>query len=505
MASNFIILIIAFLFLGAFTIPLINKFGKKIRNSYILLILALINVFAILLYKEIIFKGSIIYSVGAKIPSLASIQGLPVRIILTADALSGFLTLLFVFITSLVFLYSIQTLKEHFSIDKFYILSFLLLTGILGFLFTGDFFTLFVFYEINTIATAGLIAFFRNRESLKSSFNYLIVFAIGSLFLLLGIGFLYGKYGALNMAIIANNLDFLLLDKIALVFIISALLLKAGAFPFYFWKPQIYKATPIPAIILSMMSSLAALYVLFKIVFNVLGYNMALGWTLVLFSVISIFAGVFFALKEKSIKRILAYLAISELGYIILGISAGMIMASSEFGFMAIKGGLFHMVNDILDISFLFLIVGVIFYISKAKNIFEIQGIGHKHPFLSGLFFFGVLAVAGMPPLNGFASKIIIYESIFHLSPVLTILGIMGSILTLAVLIKVFAMIFLGTPSDDLEKYRKIPKLAVSIIIIFAVAMLLIGLFPKEFTNAFIDKSASSLVDRQNYIRKIIH
>ena len=500
MASNFIILIIAFLFFGAFTIALVHRFGAKFRNSYILSILALINILAVLLYQEVVSKGSLIYTVGAKIPSLYSVQGFPVRIILTADALSGFLVLLFVSIASLVFLYSLQILKEHLSLDKFYILSFLLLAGILGFLITGDFFTLFVFYEINTIATAGLIAFFRNKESLKSSFNYLVVFAIGSLFLLLGVGFLYGKYGALNMVALANNLDFLLLDRIALVFIAAALLLKAGAFPFYFWKPQTYKAMPISAIVLALMSSLAALYVLFKIVFNIFGYNIVLGWTLILFSILSIFVGVFFALKEKSIKRILAYLAISEVGYVILGISAGMMMANSEFGFMAIKGGLFHMVNDVLDISFLFLLVGIIFYISKAKNIFEIRGIGHRYPFLSGLFFFGVLAVAGMPPLNGFASKIIIYESIFHLSPALTILGIMGSILTLAVLIKIFAMIFLGTPSENFRNYKKIPKLAVSTIIIFAIIMLLIGFFPKEFTNSFIDKGASSLINRQDYI-----
>lgn len=306
------------------------------------------------------------------------------------------------------------------------------------------------------------------------------------------------------MATVASSLNFLLLDKIAFILIASALLLKAGVFPFYFWKPQAYKAIPIPAIILSTTSSLSALYVLFKIVFNVFGYNLELGWVLVLISLLSIFTGVFFALKEKSLKRILAYLAISELGYAALGISAGMIMANNEFGFMAIKGGLFHMVNDILDIGFLFLIMGVVYYISQAKDILKIRGIGHKHSFLSGLFFLGVLALSGMPPLNGFASKIIIYESIFHLNPALTILSIMGSILTLAVLIKIFAIIFLGAPANDLASYRKTPKLAVSIIAIFAIIMLSIGLFPKEFTRTFIDKGASSLIDRQSYIDKII-
>jgi multicomponent Na+:H+ antiporter subunit D len=504
MVSNSIILIISFLFFGAFTIPLAHKFGAKARNSYIFLILALVGFSAVALYKEIIVKGFFVYAVGAKIPSLVSVQGFPVRIILTADALSGFLALFFVFIAFLVFIYSMQIMKTHFALDKFYALGFLLLAGILGFLFTGDFFTLFVFYEINTIAVAGLSAFSRDKGSLKASFNYLVVFAIGSLFLLLGVGFLYGKYGALNMATIAHNLEFLLLDKVALTFIAAALLLKAGFFPFYFWKPQTYKALPVPAIILSTLSSLAALYVLFKIIFNVLGYNLALGWTLVLFSVFSIFVGVFFALKEKDIKRILAYLAISELGYVVLGILGGIIITNSEFSLLAIKGGLFHMVNDILDITFLFLIIGVIFYISNVKDIFSINGLGRKYPFLAGFFFFGILALAGMPPLNGFASKIMIYESIFYLSPALTIAGIMGSILTLAVLVKIFAIIFLGAPSESFQNYKKVPKGVVLIIIIFALMMLLVGLFPKEFTDSFIANGVDCLIDKQSYINKII-
>ncbi len=512
MAFHFIILIIVFPLLGAFLSSLFGEFSKKARNFLLVSILLLTNIFSFILYKLIIEKGAFVYSLGAKFPSLASPDGFPVRIILTVDALSGFLALIFLLIASLTLLYSWETLKKYSSLDKFYALYLMLIVGILGILFSGDFFTLFVFYEINSIATTGLITFFRNKECFKAAFHYLAVFAVSSLFLLLGVSILYGQYGFLNMAVIAHYLQFSFLDKIALSLIGSALLLKAGLFPFYFWKPETYKASSVPAIILFIISSLSGVYALFRIAFDVFGLNIVFGWILILFSILSIFTGVFFALKEDRVKRILAYLAVSELGYIILGISSGFLAPNADFGFRAIQGGLFHIVNDALDVSLLFLIIGVIIYISKVKNIFEIRGLAHKKPFLSGLFLLGVLAVSGMPPLNGFASKIIIFESVFRLNPALAIAAILGSILILAVLIKVFASIFLGEPTNRLQQrldlktknYQPVPKLAIIVISIFAMSMVLIGFFPKQFVNSFINPAAKALISRQSYINNVL-
>ena len=501
---NSIIFIIAIPLLGAFLLPLFDKLSERIRNFWVASVLVVTDIFSFLLYKSILQKGRLVYSVGAKFPSLTSLNGFPVRIILTGDALSGFLVLIFLLVASLIFLYSLNALKDHFSLDKFYALYLLLMVGISGFLLVGDFFTLFVFYEINSIATAGLISFFKDRESFKAAFHYLSVFAIGSLFLLIGIGIFYSEYGFLNMAIIASYLEFSFLDKIALSFIASALLLKAGVFPFYFWKPEAYKVSPVPAVILSIISSLSAIYVLFRLAFNVFGLNVSFGWILLLFSILSIFIGVFLALKENKIKRILAYLAISELGYIILGISSGFLTLNNDFGFKAIQGGLFHMLNDLLDMTLLFLVVGSIIYVTKSnfKNTFGIQGVAYSNPLLSGFFLLGLLAVSGMPPLNGFASKIIIYESVFRLNPALAVIGILGSVLILAVLVKIFILIFLGAPS---ENYRPVPKIIIAIISIFAVSMILIGLFPKQVITFFIKPAAKALISQRDYINSVIY
>ena len=306
------------------------------------------------------------------------------------------------------------------------------------------------------------------------------------------------------MAVIASKIHFSFLDKIALAFIGSALLLKVGAFPFYFWKPEAYEISPISAVILSIASSLSAVYVLFRIAFDVFGLNINFGWTLVFFAIFSILTGVFLALKEKNIKRILAYLAVSELGYVILGISSGFLYLNTDFGFRAIQGGLFHMVNDILDIGLLFLVIGSVIYISGKEDISsDIRGIAHSHPFLTGFFITGMLAVSGIPPMNSFASKIRIYESVFRLAPALTIIALSGSILILAVLVKIFASVFLGEPTE--KNRRSVPKVAIAVMSVFAITMILIGLFPKQFISSFINPSAKALISRQNYINNVIH
>ena len=507
---NFIILVITIPLLTAFLLPLLKIFSKKLSNFCIGLNLILINIISFFLYKSILENGNIIYSVGASAPSITAPSGFPIRIILTANALSSFLAMFFTIIASLTFFYSLNTLKEYANLDKFYILYLLLLVGILGFLFVGDFFTLFVFYEISSISTAGLIVFLRNKENFKSTFHYLSIFSIGSLFLLLGIGLLYSQYGFLNMAIISQKIQLSFLDKIALSFIGSALLLKVGVFPFYFWKIEAYKVSPISAIILSILSSLSAIYVMFKIVFDIFGLNIPFIIALTLLSALSILFGNLLALAQKNLKKIIAYLAISELGYIILGISSGFLMQNSKFEFNAIKGGLFHIINDALDIGTLSLIIGVILYIAKIKNSLsynsvslqqnEIRGLAHKYPLLSISFLLVILALSGLPPLNGFASKIIIYESIFHLNPALTIIGVLGSILTLAVLIKIFALIFLGAPNRD---YQPAPKIAMVVIFIFLSFMILIGLFPMQFTNYFINPSVKALISKPGYKNNI--
>jgi multicomponent Na+:H+ antiporter subunit D len=508
--SQTIILTIAVFLLGAFLLPIAGKLGRKTKGGWLGLILIAANIFAFFLYYEVLTKGPMAYRVGAELPFSPSSSGFPFRIVLTGDALSGLLAFVFVLISSLALLFSWKNSEfrpksqehQYSSSTGFYVWGLLLVAGALGFLLAGDFFTLFVFYEINSIAAAGLISFFGRRKNLKSAFHYLAVFSVGSLFLLFGIGLLYSQYGFLNMAAVAKNLNFSFLDQIALALIMAALALKAGFFPFYFWRPGTYQSSPAPALVLFIVSSASAVYALFRIIFNVFGPSFNLSWVLILFSVLSIFVGAFLALKENNLKRALAYLAVSEVGYIFLGVSSGLSKPEAEFSRQAIEGGLFHLVNDVLDMSLLFLLTGLIIYLGRKENAFEIRGLARHHPWLAGIFLLGVLAVSGLPPLNGFASKMMIYESVFKLNPALSVLGILGSILILAVLVKIFASVFLGF---SLNAYRKTPKTAAAVILILAVSMVLIGLFPKKFIASFINPAAESLILPSVYVGKVIN
>ncbi len=171
------------------------------------------------------------------------------------------------------------------------------------------------------------------------------------------------------------------------------------------------------------------------------------------------------------------------------------------FGFTAISGGLFHILNDTLDLGLLFLIAGAIFYITGRRDL-SIGGLAHSQPTLAVFFLIGMGAVSGLPPFNGFASKLMIYESVYYLNPLLAIIGILGSILMLAIFVKVFSAIFLGIPYD--KELRKIPGSMLAMMGILALSIIFIGLFPNLVLESIITPATKALINPKNYIEAIL-
>ena len=501
-------LIIAVPLLTAFIIPLISRISKKLVNLLVILTLSFAEFLIFLLSYEVIGGKVHVYTLGASIPSLTSPEGFPIRIILEVDAMSALISLTALSIALIFAVYSLRFIEEYNGLDKYYSLFLILTAGIIGMCFTGDFFTLFVFLEITSISSAALIAFFRRAESFEAAFKYIVISAIGALFLLFAVGLLYSKYDLLNMAAIANEIrmHYSFLDLIALCSLVSALLLKSGSVPVHMWKPDAFQEAPIPIVGLLLLSSLTSLYVMFRICFSIFGLviNSFLGWIIVTFAVLSISLGVTMALPQKNLKRMIAYAAIAEIGYVMLGIGTGLIAMPdvSGFAFKALLGGIFHIINDALDIGLLFLVIGAIFYSTRKRNIDELGGLAHNSKSLSILFIIGLLAVSGLPPFNGFVSKLIIYESVFYFNPLLAVIGILGSILMLAIFVKVFISLFLGEPYKG--TFKRIPISMTIAMYIIAFFILFLGLFPQLAINYLIMPAANALINPSFYIGGVL-
>lgn len=506
--------IIAFPLFAAFSVMLIEKVSKKLRDIFVFLVISLTMIFVFFLALDVLQNGIKVYVFGASSPWLTLPSGykFPIRIIFEIDAMSVFMAITTSIISLVSLIYSFASMKNHLELGKYYASFLLLIVGIYGMIFTGDLFNFFVFLEISSVASCVLIAFRTDRKfSVDAAFKTMVVFSIGALLFLLGVAVLYSNYDALNIAYISSKISFTLLDKIALVLITVALLMKLGAFPLHFWLPNAYSEAPSAITIMLLVSSQAGLYALFRICLSLYGLKMnneTIGWIIILFGLLSMFIGVTMALVQKSIKRLMAYHSISQIGYMLLGVGVGIAVlgtpALHEYGINAMKGGIFHIINYALYKSLLFLIAGAIIYRTGIRNLDNLSGLAHKMKFTAIFFMIGAASITGLPPFNGFASKLLIYESVYRFNPVLSIISMLVSLLTLASFVKVFQSAFLGPKLKYSENLKEAPKPMLIAMLILSSIILLFSLLPNLILENLVEPAVNSLINKESYIEAVL-
>jgi multicomponent Na+:H+ antiporter subunit D len=220
------ILIIAIPLAAAFLTPLIGMASQKARNTLVIVSLTFVVFLVFALAKDISINGIHVYTLGATAPSVEVATGLiiPVRIILEVDGMSVFFSIIWSIVSLAAAIYSISHIANETGQNRFYTLLLLMVTGGFGLMFTGDLFNLFVFLEIASISGAALIAY-RTKfvDTQEGGFKYIVVSAIASLMVLFAIGLLYAQYNSLNIAYLAQVIQYTMLDKIALALFLIAL------------------------------------------------------------------------------------------------------------------------------------------------------------------------------------------------------------------------------------------------------------------------------------------
>jgi multicomponent Na+:H+ antiporter subunit D len=223
------------------------------------------------------------------------------------------------------------------------------------------------------------------------------------------------------------------------------------------------------------------------------------------------------ALRQTDLKRLIAFAAVAEIGYMFLGVGTWMAAKTVHvdptgtataisvlpYGELALQGGIFHLFNDAFDIGLLFLIAGAIYYVTKERSLDNISGLARNMKFTTIFFIIGLFAVAGLPPLNGFASKLLLYESTFQLNPILGIVAIVGSILLLAVFIKVFFAAFMG-PNLMTGTVKKEPRSMIIAMAILAAVIILVGVLPDIFFTSFVEPATDALLNFSSYSNAVL-
>lgn len=347
----------------------------------------------------VITSGTIHYYLGGWNP--------PWGIEYVVDHLNAFVLVIVSFIALLVAIYSKKSVEQELpeKIVYFYCLFLLQVTGFLGIVITGDMFNLYVFLEIASLAGYALIATGEDGAPF-ASFNYVIFGTIGACFYLLGVGYLYIVTGSLNIADLSQILPDLYNSKVVLVafaFFLVGVSIKMALFPLHVWLPDAYTYAPsaVSALLAPLMTKVGA-YVMIRIMFTVfepyfsielIPVTSILGWM----AAGAIIFGAVMALAQIDLKRMLAYILVSEVGYITLGIG----LANRN----GLTGAILHILNDAFMMLALFLVVGAIMYRSGNREIPRLRYLHRKMPLTMAVFVIAALSVIGIPPTCGFFSK----------------------------------------------------------------------------------------------------
>ena len=349
--------------------------------------------------NQVISHGAVQYELGGWAP--------PVGIVYHIDHLNAFILVLISFIGLVTVLYAPKSIEKELpgKITLFWCLFLLLITGLLGIAVTGDLFNLFVFIEVASLTGYALVAA-GNKKATVAGIRYLLLGSVGASFYLLGVGYLYMATGTLNMADLAQLLPRLYHSKTVLLgfsFILVGLGIKTALFPMHGWLPDAYTYAPsaVSAVVAPLTTKVMA-YVMIRIMFTVFEPEFSitvLGVTpiLVWMGTLAVLYGAVTALFQKDFKRMLAYVIIAEIGYIIGGIG----VANTA----ALKGAVFHIINDAVMTACLFLTAGLVMYQKGGHHIDDFKGIFKTMPVTAAVFTIGALGIIGVPPTGGFFSK----------------------------------------------------------------------------------------------------
>ena len=289
----------------------------------------------------------------------------------------------------------------------YYGLFLLQISGLAGIALTGDAFNLYVLIEVAALTGYGLIALGTNRAA-AATFNYIILGTIGASFYLLGVGYLYLKTGTLNMVgirevIEAHGLFDSPAMQVAFVLVLLGILIKMAFFPFHAWLPNAYCHAPTTtSCLLAPLVTKVMIYVMIRMVLTVFGVEFSFEstwWTEFLpwLVVVAIVCAAVMALAQREIKRMLAYLIVAEVGYMVGGVWI--------YNYYGLIGSVFHIISDACMTLCLFLGAGIILEKCKTTHFNGLRGLFAKMPLTMIGFFIGGFSIIGLPPTCGFFSK----------------------------------------------------------------------------------------------------
>jgi len=498
----------------AFFLPFISIFAG--RNRKVVIAYALTGLMFTLLAGIWLFRITysspepLVYPFGnwiAPIGIVFEVDKFSANIVLTATL--GFL---------LAGLYSARFIRTH-GLEFFYTFLLGLEAGTLGAFMTGDAFNAFVMLEVIGASAYAIVGFYRNRtEAIEGAFKYGISGAVATSLYFLALGFIYASFGTLNMADLSakfHGISFPVTTKpfgdptLALAFFfaltLSMVIVKSAIFPGHYWLPSAYKGAPIPVgAVLSGFVEVVGIYLLARYTYTLfygLSFWRALSLVYFTLGTATAFLGSIMMLVQRDVKRLIAYSTILHMGYLFMTLGVG-----TRLALMAID---FHIVNHAIAKMLLFFTVGAFIYRTGKTSIDDLAGVGREMPLNTFLFAIATLSLVGVPPLNVFFSKMLLFNALLQVSPVLASVVVVTSAIAAWAYFGLFITLWRGKPVEghhhghEEEPEKKEIWSFTGINVILGALVVVLGIFAPVIIDRFFYPAAAQAMDYGTYIEAV--
>ena len=464
----------------AYTMLLAGYLNRRLPFFMSLAMNSFFLILSLFILNHVLKVGPIRYWLGGWRP--------PWGIEYVVDAMNAYLLVIVISMIILGLIYSRDNVRHEIEGKKhptFYTLVQLMAAGLYGITVTGDLFNMFIWLEIASLTAYALIAVAGGR-ALRPAYNYVIMGSIGAVLYIFGVCWLYSVTGTLNFGDMRLLLPLVYDNKavqMGFAMIVVGIMIKAYIFPLHLWQPDVY--TYAPSTISSMMASVhvkVMFYILLRMFYSVftlefvrhyIGLDLIICWV----AAIAILAGSIWAIKQRNLKRMLAYSSVSQMGYILLGLGLSPL---SPWGLV---GAAAHILNHAIGKGCLFMCAGAISQQEGLKDIRDFEGLGKKMPHVCAAFTVAALSMIGIPLTAGFASKLfLIVASLdaaqYPFVAVLLLSGLLNLVYFWRVIDQMYFVKHKGTENsgDGAEKAKSIPLSMVAPILILASLCIIMGI-----------------------------
>jgi hydrogenase-4 component B len=348
-------------------------------------------------------------------------------LLFTIDMFSLTMMLITSVVWTLVMIYAPDYMMHEFHRNRFYLFINITYGAILGTLMAGDIFTLFLFFEMMTVCSYLLVVHTETPEAEKAGDLYIYLGVMGGLLILFGMILLYINTNTFAFLPLISEMESMGWVRYLIIgLFITGFGVKAGMIPLHVWLPKAHPVAPTPAsaLLSGIMIKVGAYGILrvttsffFPKMTEIQDYTSPLwhsshnlGAVIIWMGIATMGVGVFMALQQGHMKRMLAYHSVSQIGYVIMGIGVAVYLGYK--GPMGFTGSLYHMINHALFKSLLFMVAGAVYLQTHEMDMYKLGGLWRKMPFTALVCLIAAFGITGMPLFNGFASKTMLHHAI---------------------------------------------------------------------------------------------